>query len=298
MLTDQLAREVKRLRFRTDRRVDDLFAGNYRSAFKGQGLEFADVREYEPGDDVRSIDWNVTARAGKPFIKRFVEERQLTVMLLVDVSASERFASGDRSKRRLGTEVASALALAASRSRDRVGLMLFAESPELFLAPRTGRPHLLHMMRELIAFEPRAGGTDLVGALDRCGSMLRRRAIVFVVSDFLSAAEGPDGYGPALRRLNARHDVIAIRLRDPREEDIPAVGLIRLRDPETGASRLVDLTRRSVRRHRREYAQRLAQSNQALARAGVDLAECRTDRPFLRELIGVFERRSRVGKVA
>lgn len=298
MLTDELMREVKRLQFRTNRRVDDLFAGNYRSAFKGQGLEFADVREYEPGDDVRSIDWNVTARAGRPFIKRFVEERQLTVMLVLDVSASESFGSTRRTKRQLGAEVASALGATAARNRDRVGLMLFAERSELFLPPKTGRQHLLLAMRQMVAHQPETRGTDIVAALDSVGSLLRRRAIVFVISDFLAEPEGAAGYGRALRRLNTKHDVIAVRLRDPREEDLPAVGLIRLRDPETGVSRLVDLTRRAARRHRRAHAERRAESDRALSRAGVDRVECRTDRPFMRELLALFERRSRVGRVA
>lgn len=293
MLTDELMREVKRLQFRTNRRVNDLFAGNYRSAFKGQGLEFDDVREYEPGDDVRSIDWNVTARTGVPFVKRFVEERQLTVMLVVDVSASESFGSGAQSKRRLGVEVAATLGTAAARNRDRVGLMLFAEEPELFIPPRTGKNHLLRIMREMIDFSPRTTGTDMGGALNMLGHVLRRRSIVFVLSDFLMPDEARASGERALKRLNRQHDTIAVRLVDPKEADLPAIGLVRLRDPETGRTRLVDLTRRASRRHRREFEKRRAEADRALARCGVDRVECSTDRPFLRDLVSLFNRRGR-----
>lgn len=293
MLTDELMREVKRLQFRTNRRVNDLFAGNYRSAFKGQGLEFDDVREYEPGDDVRSIDWNVTARTGVPFIKRFVEERQLTVMLVVDVSASESFGSGAQSKRRLGVEVAATLGTAAARNRDRVGLMLFAEQPELFIPPRTGKNHLLRIMREMIDFSPRTTGTDMSGALNMLGHVLRRRSIVFVLSDFLMPDEARASGERALKRLNRQHDTIAVRLVDPKEADLPAIGLVRLRDPESGRTRLVDLTRRASRRHRREFEKRRAEADRALARCGVDRVECSTDRPFLRDLVNLFNRRGR-----
>src|SRR4051812_31677746 len=211
MLTEELMREVRRLQVRTKRRVEGLFAGEYHSAFKGRGIEVADVRDYEPGDDVRSIDWNVTARVGRPFIKGFVEERELTVILAVDLSGSGAFGTAGKAKSRIAVELAAVLALAAAQNNDRVGLLIFTERVELFLPPRKGRTHILRVMRELLNFEPRGRGTDVAGAVGHLARMLRKRALVFVVSDFLAPA-----FERELRLASRRHEVIAVSVADPR----------------------------------------------------------------------------------
>lgn len=290
MLNQQIHREVKRLRFRTRKRVEDLLAGGYQSTFKGSGIEFAEVRAYEPGDDVRSIDWNVTARTGQPFIKRFVEERLLTVVLVVDISASEAWGTAGRPKRRLAAEVGAALASAAARSQDRVGLCLFTDRVEMLLPPRKSRLHLMRVLRELLAFEPAGRGTDMGAALDHLGAVLKRRALVFLMSDFL---DPPERYARAVRRFAGKHELVAVRLRDPRELDLPRIGLVRLRDAETGRSRVVDLGGAARKRFRRALAARVAETDRALATAGVDSVELRTDEPFMPELVKLFRRRER-----
>lgn len=291
ILTEDLMREVKRLKFRTQRRVTDLFAGNYQSAFKGAGIEFAEVREYEPGDDVRSIDWNVTARSGRTFVKRFVEERQLTVMLGVDVSASGLFGTRGCLKIDLAREVAAVLACAAARGRDRVGLLRFGAGAEEFIPPSTGRNHLLHIYRELLREPALAGGTDIPDAAGLIGGLLRRRALVFLVSDFLAPIEGDEGWERAVKLLNRRHGVIAVRVRDPFESDLPRVGLVRIRDAETGRSRVVDFSRRAARRYAEQARAARGAADKAFGRAGVGVIDVSTDRPFVPALIRAFNRR-------
>ena len=296
MLTKELMREVRRLQIRTRRRVDDLFAGEYHSAFKGRGIEFSEVREYEAGDDVRAIDWNVTARAGRPFIKRFVEERQLTVIVAIDVSASGLFASTERLKRTLATELGAVLALAATRNNDRAGLLLFGDRVERFVPPRKGRLHVLRLMRDLLECEGEGGGagrgTDLRVGLEHLVKLHRRRAIVFLVSDFMQEADGPRGFGAVLRRTARRHEVVAVRVGDPREQELPRAGLVDVVDPETGRRELVDSSSARVRRW---YAQR-AGSQEAAVRgacrgARVDLVDVSTARPFVHDLALYFKRR-------
>ncbi|MFN0133135.1 MAG: DUF58 domain-containing protein [Phycisphaerales bacterium] len=289
MLTDELMREVRRLQVRTRRRVEGLFAGRYHSAFKGRGIEFSEVREYEPGDDVRAIDWNVTARAGRPFIKRFVEERELTVVLAVDVSASETFGSAGRPKRRLAAEAAAVIALAAARNNDRVGLLLFSDHTELFVPPRKGRTHLLRVLRELLSFEPTGRGTDLAGAAAFLGGVLSRHALVFVVSDFQAV-----GWETRLRILRRKHEVIALTLSDPRERSLPAGRLVETIDPESGERALVDCASSSTRR-RFEEAWREADSalKQSLDRARVGRVALSTDRPFVPDLVRHFSAKER-----
>lgn len=291
MISEELMREVKRLKFRTRRRVTDLFAGNYHSAFKGSGIEFAEVREYEPGDDVRSIDWHVTARTGRTFVKRFVEERQLTIILMVDLSGSGAFATAGKLKRAVAAELAAVLGFTAARNRDRVGMLLFAAEPDVFLPPASGRNHLLRALRELVAYEPANPGTNIAAASEFLGSVLRRRAVVFVVSDFLAPATGFGGWERELRLLNRRHEVVAIRVSDPRERNLPPLGLVNLRDPESGKVRLVDLTRRAARRYADEAFKRRVETEKAMARAGVDRIDVSTDAPFMPELLRYFRRR-------
>lgn len=295
MLTSELMEEVRRLQIRTRRRVDDLFAGEYQSAFLGRGIEFAEVREYAPGDDVRAIDWNVTARAGKPFIKRYIEERQLTVMLCVDASASGLFGTVGRSKARLTAEAGAALAYSALRNNDRVGLLRFSDAVDLFVPPRKGPRHLLRLLRELLGFEPGGAGRAFPEALETLGSVLRQRAIVFIVSDFLPPPEGElAGIERPLARLARRHEVIALRVSDPREHALPSAGLITLRDPESGQRVLFDSASRRLRGRFEDQARaRRAASDALLRRVGVDVINLSTDRPFGVEIERYFRIRER-----
>lgn len=296
-------REVKRLQVRTRRRVEGLFAGDYHTAFKGRGIEFADVREYEPGDDVRTIDWNVTARAGRPFIKRFVEERELTVMLAVDLSASGDFASGtgpaSRTKRRICIETAALLAFAAASNNDRTGLCLFTDDVEFFLPPAKGRVHSLRVLRELLNFTPRSQGTNLSNAAMHLGRMLRGRGIVFLISDFLGVdgiasarTDGPSSLETALRLLYRRQEVIAVRVDDPREGLLPDVGLAQVADPETGATRWIDTSSRAFRRAYESHAQaRRRRVEAALRAAEIERISLSTDRPFVPDLANALRLR-------
>lgn len=295
MLTSELMEEVRRLQIRTRRRVNDLFAGEYQSAFLGRGIEFAEVREYAPGDDVRAIDWNVTARAGKPFIKRYIEERQLTVMLCVDASASGHFGTIGRSKARLIAEAGAALAYSALRNNDRVGLLRFSDEVDLFVPPRKGPRHLLRLLRELLGFEPGGAGRAFPEALESLGSVLRQRAIVFMITDFLPPPTGEiTGIERPLARLARRHDVIALRVSDPREHALPNAGLITLRDPESGQRVLFDTASRRLRRRFEDHARaRRAASDDLLRRVGVDVVELSTDRPFAVEIERYFRFRER-----
>ncbi len=285
-------REVKRLQVRTRRRVEGLFAGDYHTAFKGRGIEFADVREYEPGDDVRAIDWNVTARAGRPFIKRFIEERELTVTLAVDLSASGDFASGfgaaSRPKRRISIETAALLAFAAASNNDRTGLCLFTDHIEFFLPPAKGRVHSLRLLRELLQFEPRSRGTDVANAAMHLGRMLRGRGVVFLISDFLGVQAPSTRSAPldtALRLLARRQEVIAIQVGDPRESLLPDVGLAQVADPETGAVRWIDTSSRRFReRYEANARHRQWRVESALAAAEIERIGLSTDRPFVPDL--------------
>jgi uncharacterized protein (DUF58 family) len=295
VLTSELMEEVRRLQIRTRRRVDDLFAGEYQSAFLGRGIEFAEVREYTPGDDVRAIDWNVTARAGKPFIKRYIEERQLTVMLCVDASASGLFGTVGRSKARLIAEAGAALAYSALRNNDRVGLLRFSDAVDLFVPPRKGPRHLLRLLRELLGSEPGGAGRAFPEALETLGSVLRQRAIVFVAADFLPPPGGDlAGIERPLARLARRHEVIALRVSDPREHALPRAGLISLRDPESGQRVLFDTASRRLRRRFEDLARdRRAASVALLRRVGVDVIDLSTDRPFGIEIERYFRTRER-----
>jgi len=295
MLTQDLMREVRRLQVRTKRRVEGLFAGEYHTAFKGRGIEFADVREYEPGDDVRTIDWNVTARTGKPFIKRFVEERELTVFLAVDLSASESFlsAEGPRTKRRIAIETAAVLALSASANHDRVGLCIFTEDIELYLPPGKGRGNSLRLLRELLSFEPKAQGTNIDRVLLRLGHVLPRRGTLFLISDFL-APGGPKSFETSLRLLSRKQEVIALQITDPRERELPNVGLVEVFDPETGEQRLLDTASKWVRtQYGAAAARRDAELAKLFGRTETDRVLLSTERPFMQDLVRYFQMRER-----
>jgi len=292
MITQELMRDVRRLQIRARRRVNEFFAGEYHAVFRGQGVEFSDVREYQPGDDVRSIDWNVTARTGRPHIKRFIEERQLQVMLSVDRSASEDFGAIGKLKSRLAAETCAVLALAAARNRDKVGVHLFTDRTELNIAPAAGRGHTLRLLRELLGFEPEGTVADIPHAADELSRVLRRHTIVVLVSDFLAPAD--DRLERSLRRLGRRHDVIAVRVADPRELELPNVGLIDLADPETGERIGVDTASRRVRRAFRARRETQRRQIASLIRgAGCDLVELSTDRPFADDLAAYFRTREK-----
>ncbi len=278
--------KVRRIEIATNRLVDQGVAGDYHSVFKGRGMEFAEVRPYQPGDDVRSIDWNVTARMGAPYVKQYVEERDLTVFLAVDVSGSLSFGSRAILKRELAAEVAALLAFAAVRNQDRVGAALVSEGLELFLPPRRRRTHVLRLVREILD-HPARGGTDLERGLGAVLSALQRRSVLFVISDFVGAP-----CPTALKSAAARHDLVVIEIVDPRDLELPAVGPVVLRDAETGRAALVS-GRRGAQEHAERRARERGELKQLLRRLGVDHLELRTDRPYLPTLLAFFEQRRR-----
>lgn len=289
MLTAELIRRIRLIEIRTRRLVNDLFAGEYQSVFKGRGMEFAEVREYQPGDEVRSIDWNVTARVGRPFIKRFVEERELTVMLVVDASRSQTFGSASRSKAEIAAELCGLLAFSAIENNDKVGLILFTDRVEKFVPPKKGRQHVLRVVRELLGFEPQGRGTNIAEALGFLNRVARRRSVVFLVSDFFD-----EGYARALQTTNRRHDVVAIALSDRRERELPAVGLLAVEDAETGALRYVDTGQRAFRTAFAAQARRLeAGRDAALALAKVDRVHIHNETSYIEPLIAFFKERQR-----
>jgi uncharacterized protein (DUF58 family) len=291
-LPADIFKKVRQIEIRTNREVTDALGGQYHSVFKGRGMEFEEVREYLPGDEVRSIDWNVTARFGHPYIKKFTEERELTVMLVVDVSASGQFGSVRQTKNELAAELAAVLAFSAIRNNDKVGLIMFSDLIERFVPPKKGRRHVLRVVREILAFQPRGRGTDLSLALDYLNRVQPRRAVTFVVSDFQVADE--ESVRKKLGVTSRRHDVIALSLRDPREEELPAVGLVELRDAETGERALVDTFDRRVRQEFAAKAQlRLEGLRRLLRSASVDQVEIRLDADYLLPLIRFFRMRER-----
>lgn len=283
----EILRQVKLLELKTRGLVNSLFTGEYRSVFKGQGMEFAEVREYQPGDEVRSIDWNVTARMGKPFVKRYIEERELTVMLVVDLSGSERFGTRARFKSELASELAAVLAMSAIRNNDRVGAVLFTDRIEHVVPPRKGRRHALRLMRDLLVFEPAGRGTDITAALEYAGKMLSHKAVIFVVSDFQSAdLEQP------LKLLAQRHDVVAVTVDDPSEQQLPNIGHARFVDPETGATIDVDTSDDRVRaRFAEAVSEEVTARRRLLRRLAIDEIPVRTDGGVVDPLIRFFRAR-------
>jgi uncharacterized protein (DUF58 family) len=279
------------LQIRAKRAVEDLLGGEYHSVFKGVGVAFEEVRAYQPGDDIRSIDWNVTARMGQPFVKRFVEERELTVLLMVDASASQQFGTARYDKRDVVAELTALLAFSALSNNDRVGLIVFTDEVERFVPPRKGLRHVLRLMRDVLCWQPARRGTSIRAALDYLNCILPRRAIVFVLSDFWDS-----GYERTLKHTARRHDLVAIQVRDPRETSLPAAGLVQLEDAEnpTGPGFLLDTNSPSVRV---TYAKEAARRQEALRRlmraARVDLVEASTDGTHLQSLIRFFQLRER-----
>ena len=285
----EILKKIRRIELRTRRLVNSMFAGQYHSVFKGRGMNFEEVREYAPGDEIRSIDWNVTARMNAPYIKKYTEERELTVMLLVDVSASGIFGSVELSKRELAAEVASILAFSAINNNDKVGLILFTDRIELFIPPKKGRLHTLRLIREMLYFEPEGRGTDLAGALDYLNLVLSRRSVVFMISDFLA----PD-FTKALTVTSKRHDLVAMPVIDKGESELPNVGIITLEDAETGEQIDVNTSSKAVRRALREInVDRLADLEYLLRSRRVDIVRLSTNEDYLIPLRNFFELRER-----
>ena len=281
---------VRQVEVAASRLANDTMVGAYLSSFKGRGMDFEELREYLPGDDVRHIDWNVTNRLGRPFVKRYREEREVTMILAVDISASADFASVGRTKRRLAAEVAGTLAMAAARSGDKVGLLLFTGAVELFVPPAKGRRHLLRLLREILFFEARHGGTNVAGALRELQYRLSRRSMVFVLSDFLQPAD--ETLAQAVGRVSARHDLICLQLHDAAEGQLPDCGLVTLEDAETGELVEINLARASVRQAYAEAnARRLRELDQTLQREGVSTLRLETGKPFAALLQHFFEHR-------
>jgi uncharacterized protein (DUF58 family) len=295
--TRDILRKVRQIEIRTKRLVTDTLAGQYHSVFKGRGMNFDAVREYSPGDEVRTIDWNVTARAGRPFVKKFVEERELTLTLMVDVSASGEFGSGAQSKRDLAAEIASVLAFSAVHNSDKVGLILFTDQIELYVPPRKGRRHVLRLVREVLGFEPQHRGTNLVRALDFVNDVIHRRAIVFLLSDFQTGQQTPESVADlrrALRQTNLRHDLVAMPIEDAREQVLPDVGILALEDAETGELIELNTSLPAVRLRFAEIAQnRAKQLQRTLNAEAVDALRLSTDQPYVASLISFFKNRSR-----
>jgi uncharacterized protein (DUF58 family) len=312
MIPREILKKIRQIELRTNRIVTETLAGQYHSVFKGQGMNFEEVREYQPGDDVRSIDWNVTARMNHPFIKKFVEERELTLMLVVDVSGSGLFGSREQSKRELAAEIASVLAFSAIRNNDKVGLLLYTDEVEKFIPPRKGRGHVLRVIREVLFFEPKRRGTNLRNALEFMGRVTPHKAIVVVISDFLENQENemslqsPQSPTPtlahpisppvytALRQANRRHDLVAVHISDPYEMELPALGRVILEDAETG--RVIELNT-GVARNRTAFRDRQQIASQNLARmfrsAGIDTIKLRTDQAYAAALGRFFEAREK-----
>lgn len=313
MIPREILKKIRQIELRTNRLVSETLAGQYHSVFKGQGMNFDEVREYQPGDEVRAIDWNVTARMNHPFVKKFVEERELTLMLVVDVSGSGLFGSRSQSKRELAAEIASVLAFSAIRNNDKVGLILFSDEVEKFIPPRKGRRHVLRVIREVLFFEPQRQGTDLGGALEFLMRVTPHKAIAVVVSDFLGSPPVSTGGRKApprpqmmlletlaqasltmLRHANRRHDVVAVQIADPYELELPDLGRLVLKDAETGE--VVEINTGDARK-RNAFAERQARAQQELSKllrsAGIDAIRLRTDQPYGVELGRFFETREK-----
>jgi uncharacterized protein (DUF58 family) len=294
VFSPEVTAQLRRIELTTRRLVESLFSGEYHSIFKGRGLEFSDVREYQPGDDVRSIDWNVTARRGRLFIKEFVEERQLNALVIVDLSASKSFGTGAKDNATIAAEIAAILALAATTNNDRVGLLLTTDRVEHFIAPDTGRRHALRLVLELLAYQPAGRGTLLSTGLGFAEKVLRQRTTVFLISDFITSEEADPALAHTARRLAWDHDLVPIRLTDPAAATLPNVGMLAVTDPETGSRRVLDTGSERVRADFSERAATVRSAMDTMFRdLQVDTIDLDTTRDYLAPLIGFFRRRAR-----
>lgn len=289
MIPKEILQQVRRIEISTRGLVNDVFSGEYHSVFKGRGMNFAEVREYQYGDDIRNIDWNVTARSGSPFVKVYDEERELTVMLVVDVSASGEFGTRERLKGELAVEICALLAFSAIKNNDKVGLLIFTDRIEKFVPPRKGRKHVLRVLRELLYHRPAGRGTDIAAAIDYLNHVQKRRAVTFLVSDFKDS-----GFERALSIAGRRHDLVAIRLGDPREWELPALGYLELEDPETSERVVVDTSDDDFRRRFGErVGRRRAELDRVLRRSKVDVIDVQTGHPYVQPLMRFFRERAR-----
>lgn len=287
MLPPEILAKIQRFHFKTKHLANEIFAGRYESAFKGQGIEFAEVREYQVGDDIRTIDWNVSARFGHPFVKVFHEERELTLMLVLDLSKSHLFGSRSRFKREVLAEVAGMLAFLAIRTNDRVGAILFSSGVEKFLPPRKGSNHVWRLIKEIFTFEPQNPATDINAALDFLNKAVKRHTNVFLISDLMD-----EGFEKSIRLTAKKHDLTVIRISDPAEEELPDVGFIKLRDPETGEIATINTGSSGMRKHFEEYRKNQKEAlRRLLAGLDVDLVEIGTNTPVVEPLLHLFDRR-------
>jgi len=289
MLPKEILAKIRRIEITTSKLVTDFLSGQYESVFKGRGIEFDEVREYLPGDEIRSIDWNVTARMGHPYVKKYVEERQLTVMILLDASGSSYFGTELRFKSELAAEVSAVLAFAAIQNNDRVGLIIFTDRIEKFIPPRKGRQHVLRVIREALYFKPKGRGTDIAGALKYLDGVTTRRAVTFIISDFFAK-----DFKDPLSIANKKHDVVAITITDPREMELPEAGLVELQDAETGSSHLIDTSNRRLReRYSAKFRRTVDERAQLFGSISADHIDIRTDRPYIEAFIKFFKMRKR-----
>lgn len=289
MIPKEILQQIRKIEIRSGKLVNEIFAGQYSSVFKGRGMEFAEVREYMPGDDIRTIDWNVTARYGRPFIKKFVEERELTVILLIDASASQKFGTQDKFKSELTAEISSILAFSAIKNNDRVGMVMFTDKIEKVIRPKKGRNHILRLIREALYFKPEGKGTDITLALQYLNELWRRKAVVFLLSDFEDT-----NFEAALKITGKRHDLVAININDPREQIFPEAGLLELDDAETGKRICIDT---SDKLFMNEYKKRKEKQKEEIkrlfAKAGIDNIAVSTGTPYIMPLIQFFKQREK-----
>ncbi len=289
MIPKEILKKIQKIHIRTNHIVNDIFAGEYESAFRGRGMEFEEVREYTPGDDVRDIDWNVTARFGHPFVKLYREERELTIMLLVDVSSSSLFGTQQQLKQELSAELASVLAFAATKSNDKVGLIIFSDHVEKFIPPKKGKNHVWRVIREVLQHQPIATKTDIPAALNYLNKVARRKVVTFLISDFIA-----DSYERALRTTNKKHDLISVCITDPRELELPAAGIVELQDAESGETILIDSSDKNFRKGYSLLAHKTLQDRFDLFRSiGVDYIDIRTDVPYSDPIMKFFRMREK-----
>jgi uncharacterized protein (DUF58 family) len=287
MDTKELLKKVRKIEIKTRRLSDHIFGGEYHSTFKGRGMTFSEVRQYLFGDDVRNIDWNVTARYNEPYVKVFEEERELTMMLMADVSGSKLFGTADQFKNEVVTEIAATLAFSATQNNDKIGLILFSDDVELYIPPKKGRSHVLRIIRELIEFEPKSKRTNVAEALKFLSNVMKKKAIVFVLSDFIA-----DEYQHTLKIASGRHDVTGIRVYDKHEAEIPNLGMVQMLDEETGESILVNTASKKVRRNYAKYYDgKVHYYKDSFAKSGAGVIDCRVDESYVKKLLGYFKRR-------
>ncbi len=289
MSTSALLKKVRKIEIKTKGLSNHIFAGEYHTAFKGKGMAFSEVREYQPGDDIRSIDWNVTARYNSPFVKVFEEEREMTVMLLIDVSASGNFGTQEQFKRELATELAAILAFSAINNNDKVGVIFFTDKVEEFIPPKKGKSHILRIIREVLAFQPTGKGTDIAGALEYFSAVIKKRSICFILSDFMSKE-----FDMPLKIASKKHDLVALRIHDIREDTLPNVGLVPMQDAETEKMLFVDTSSKKVRDNfAKNRAQATAKLRKLFPASGVDLIDITTGTDYVKPLINFFKTRGK-----